>query len=314
MSSIAVLIPCYNEQQTIAGVVADFRRALPDAAIYVYDNGSADETAARAEEAGAVVRREPKRGKGNVLRTMLRDIDADCYLLTDGDGTYSAEAAARMCAEVLERGADMVVGDRLSSAYFTQNKRRFHSAGNRMVKALVNLIFRSDVKDIMTGCRAFSPLFAKTFPVLSRGFEIETEMTIHALDKNLNIAEIPVSTRERPEGSQSKLNTFSDGVKVLLMIFKLYKHYRPLPFFGMLTALFAALSLGLFAPVFIEFLHTGLVRQFPTLIVSGFIMLAALLCLSCGLILDTIAQKARQDFEFKLTMTRMMMDSRRRKD
>ena len=305
-SRIAVLIPCYNEEQNIAQVVSDFRRALPDADIFVYDNNSTDRTAELAAAQGAVVRREPKRGKGNVIRTMFREVDADCYLMVDGDASHPAEFAVQMCSEVLENKADMVIGDRLSSSYFAENKRPFHNSGNRLVKKLVNFFFRGSVRDIMSGYRAFGPLFVKTFPVLSRGFEIETEMTIHALDKNMNIAEIPVTFRERPEGSDSKLHTFSDGSKVLFTIFKLYKNYRPLPFFSLLALALAILSAVFFIPIFVEFLRTSLVPQFPTLIVSGFVMLAALLCLCCGLILDTVTKKARQDFEFQMNMIQML--------
>lgn len=303
---VAVLIPCYNEEQTIGQVVADFARELPGATIYVYDNNSKDKTAEVAAKAGAVVRREPKQGKGNVIRTMFREIDADCYLMVDGDNTYPAEYAAQMCRMVLEEQADMVVGDRLSSTYFTENKRMFHNSGNVLVKRLVNSFFHGHIKDIMTGYRAFSPLFVKTFPVLSSGFEIETEMSIHALDKKFNITEIAVTYRDRPEGSVSKLNTFSDGIKVMLTIFKLYKDYRPLPFFGAIASVLALISIGLFIPIIIVFLETGLVPQFPTLIVSGFIMIAAMLAFSCGLILDSVTKKARQDFELKLNMIRML--------
>jgi len=306
MRKVVVLIPCYNEEQTIAQVVSDMSNALPDADIYVYDNNSSDNTAEAARLSGAIVRKETKQGKGNVIRTMFRDIDADCYLITDGDDTYPAESAAQMCSEVLDNNADMVIGDRLSSTYFTENKRMLHNSGNKLVKRLVNSFFRGNVKDIMPGYRALSPLFVKTFPILSKGFEIETEMTIHALDKNLNIREIPVAYRDRPEGSESKLITVSDGTKVLFTILKLYKDYKPLPFFSLLAALFAALSAVLFIPVFVEYIRTDLVLRFPTLIVAGFVMLAALLCLSCGLILDTVTKKARQDFEFKLNMTQMI--------
>jgi len=305
MDRIAVIIPCYNEESTIAQVVSDYSRELPGASIFVYDNNSTDETAARARESGAIVRREPKQGKGNVVRTMFREIDADCYLMVDGDNTYPAEFAPLMCHEVLVNKADMVIGDRLSSTYFTENKRLFHNSGNRLVKKLINSLFRSDVKDIMTGYRAFSPLFAKTFPILSKGFEIETEMTIHALDKNFNMAEIPVDYRDRTADSASKLSTLSDGLKVLFTIFKLFKDYRPLQFFSIFSALLVAISTFLFVPIFIEFLQTGIVPRFPTLIVSGFIMLAALLCFFCGLILDTVTIIARKDFEFKLNLMQM---------
>ena len=302
MKKIAVLIPCYNEEMTIARVVSDFKQALPDATVYVYDNNSTDGSAERAEARGAIVRREPKQGKGNVVRTMFREIDADCYLIVDGDDTYPAEFAPEMCFNILENNVDMVIGDRLSSTYFSENTRLFHSAGNKLVKRLINYLFHSEMKDIMTGYRAFSPLFVKTFPVLSKSFEVETEMTIHALDKNLNIVEIPVPYRDRPEHSPSKLNTYSDGFKVLFTIFRLFKDFRPLPFFSLFSALLASFSAGFFVPVFVEYIQTGIVPRFPTLIVSCFLMLAAILCFFCGLILDTVTKKSRQDFEFKLNI------------
>jgi len=304
---IAVLIPCHNEESTIAQVVLDFRRYLPEAAIYVYDNNSTDNTIRRAMENGAIIRSESKQGKGNVIRTMFREIDADCYLMVDGDNTYPAESAEHMCREVLENKVDMVVGDRLSATYFTENKRAFHNAGNKLVRVLVNRFFHGRLRDIMSGYRAFSPFFVKSFPILSQGFEIETEMTIHALDKNLNISEIPVSYRDRPENSASKLNTFSDGLKVLLTIVRLIKDYRPLPFFCFWGGLLVLLSAALFLPVFIEYLQTGLVLKFPTLIVSGFIMISALLCFSCGLILDTVINKTRQEYELKSNMVSILL-------
>ena len=308
---IAVLIPCYNEENTIAQVVSDFTKELPDAAIYVYDNNSTDKTSERAEAAGAIVRRETKQGKGNVIRSMFREIGANCYLMVDGDDTYPARSAAQMCHDVLENGADMVIGDRLSASYFTENKRTFHNTGNKLVRGMVNRFFHGNVRDIMTGYRAFSPLFVKTFPILSKGFEIETEMTIHALDKNLNITEIPVLYKDRPEGSESKLNTFSDGFKVMFTIVRLFKDYRPLPFFSLIAILLVLLSAGLFVPVMIEYLQTALVQRFPTLIISGFIMLAALLSFSCGLVLDTVIKKARQDFELKSNMIHMLQSLQR---
>jgi glycosyltransferase involved in cell wall biosynthesis len=307
---IAVIIPCYNESQTITRVVSDFRNALPSADVYVYDNNSTDDTARLAKEAGAVVRREPKQGKGNVIRTMFREIDADCYLMVDGDETYPPEYAQALCREILENKADMVIGDRLSTNYFIENERPFHNSGNLLVKKLVNSFFHGNVRDVLTGYRAFSPLFVKTFPILSRGFEIEAEMTIHALDKNLNVVELPIAYRDRPQGSKSKLNTFADGFAVLWMIFRLYKDYRPLPFFGLVALLFAVGSLAMFIPVLMEFLQTGFVLRFPTLIVSGFVMLAAMLSLSCGLILDTVTKKAQQDFEIKLMIIHQLYMTR----
>ena len=302
MDKIAVLIPCYNEAQTIGKVVKDFRAALPEAAVYVYDNNSTDDTAAIAEKAGAIVRHECRQGKGNVIRAMFREINAQCYVMVDGDDTYPAEDARAMCRAVLEQGMDMVVGDRLSSTYFTENKRPFHNSGNVLVRKLVNQFFKGNITDIMTGYRAFSYIFVKSFPVLSKGFEIETEMTIHALDKNFRLCSVPVGYRDRPKGSESKLNTFQDGFKVLATIGKLYKDYRPLPFFGLIAALLSLLGLGLFVSVFAEFTLTGLVPRFPTLIVSGFIMMGALLSLMCGLILDTSGKNARKNFELQLNL------------
>lgn len=306
MSTTAVLIPCYNESKTIGKVVRDFKQQLPDAHIYVYDNNSTDGTDAIARDAGATVRYEHRQGKGNVVRAMFRDIDADCYLMIDGDDTYPAEYAPQMVREVLDNRTDMVIGDRLSSTYFAENKRRFHGGGNVLVRGLVNALFGGSVKDIMTGYRAFSPTFVKSFPILSTGFEIETEMTIHALDKNLSLVELPVSYRDRPQGSQSKLNTIPDGIRVLKTIFRLFKDYRPLLFFGVVSLILLAAAVLLFVPIFIEFIETGLVPRFPTLIASGFIALAALLSFVCGLILDTEGKKARQNFEVQLNILEIL--------
>ena len=300
--TIAVLIPCYNEAKTIAKVVRDYRAALPEADIYVYDNNSTDHTDDIAREAGASVRYEYRQGKGNVIRSMFREIDADCYLMIDGDDTYPAENAREMVNLVLERKVDMVVGDRLSATYYTENKRPFHNMGNWLVKGLVNTIFKGSVSDIMTGYRAFSYQFVKSFPVLSKGFEIETEMTIHALDKNLSVQSVQVEYRDRPADSPSKLNTYSDGMKVLRTIVRLYKEYRPMSFFGLLAALMALVSVILFIPIFAEYLHTGLVPRFPTLIVCGVMGTMALLLWVCGLILDTVAKKHRQLFEINLNL------------
>ena len=300
--TIAVLIPCYNEAKTIAKVVRDYRAALPEADIYVYDNNSTDHTDDIAREAGAIVRYEYRQGKGNVIRSMFREIDADCYLMIDGDDTYPAENAREMVNLVLERKVDMVVGDRLSATYYTENKRPFHNMGNWLVKGLVNTIFKGSVSDIMTGYRAFSYQFVKSFPVLSKGFEIETEMTIHALDKNLSVQSVQVEYRDRPADSPSKLNTYSDGMKVLRTIVRLYKEYRPMSFFGLLAALMALVSVILFIPIFAEYQHTGLVPRFPTLIVCGVMGTMALLLWVCGLILDTVAKKHRQLFEINLNL------------
>lgn len=297
---IAVLIPCYNEAKTIEKVVTDFKRVLPEATVYVYDNNSTDETANIAEKAGAIVHHEYQQGKGNVIRRMFREIEADCYIMTDGDDTYPAENAKEMARLVLEKNADMVVGDRLSSTYFLENKRPFHNFGNTIVRKSINVLFKSDIKDIMTGYRAFSYQFVKTFPVLSRGFEIETEMSIHAIDKNMAIENVVIDYRDRPEGSVSKLNTFSDGFKVIRMILRLWRTYKPLAFFGTIAILLFLVSVGFFIPIFISFLHTHTVEKFPTLIVCGFVMLAALHSFFSGLTLHTMIQKNKQDFEINL--------------
>lgn len=302
MNTIAVLIPCYNESQTIAKVVLDYRAALPEADIYVYDNNSTDGTDEIARQAGAIVRYEHRQGKGNVIRSMFREIDADCYLMIDGDDTYSAENARDMVNQVLEGGVDMVIGDRLSSTYFTENKRPFHNTGNMLVRKLVNSFFGGHVTDIMTGYRAFSRTFVKSFPVMSQGFEIETEMTIHALDKNLYMTSIPVGYRDRPQGSLSKLNTFSDGFKVLKTIGMLVKDYKPLPFFGLVAGILLLIALVLFVPIMIEFNATGLVPRIPTLIGAGFLAIAALLIFAVGLVLDTQGKKSRQSFEIQMNI------------
>ena len=300
MDKMAVLIPCYNESKTIEKVVNDYRKALPEAVIYVYDNNSTDNTAEIAEKAGAVVRHEYQQGKGNVIRRMFREIDAERYIMVDGDDTYPAEYGRKMTDMVLNKHVDMVVGDRLSSTYFEENKRPFHNFGNSLVRWSINALFKSDIKDIMTGYRAFSYQFVKTFPVLSRGFEIETEMSIHALDKNLYVENLVIEYRDRPAGSESKLNTYSDGIKVLKTIARLFKNYKPLNFFGIIAFILFVLALIFFIPVLYAYIQTGLVKNFPTLIVCGFTVIAAILSLFSGLQLQTIAQKNRQDFEMEL--------------
>ncbi len=299
---IAVLIPCYNEAKTIRKVVEDWKKELPEAAIYVYDNNSSDGTDMIAREAGAIVRYERQQGKGNVVRRMFQDIDALCYIMIDGDDTYPAEYGREMVNEVLENRVDMVIGDRLSSTYFQENKRPFHNFGNSLVRTCINSMFGADVKDIMTGYRAFSYRFVKTFPVLSKGFEIETEMTIHAVDKSMYVKNTVITYRDRPEGSESKLNTFQDGFKVLRTIIRMLLNYRPLRFFGFMSLFMMLLALILFVPVFGEYLATGLVPRIPTLIVSGFLVIAALISLFSGLILHMIAQKDKRDFEFHIYM------------
>lgn len=303
MNKVAVLIPCYNESKTIGKVVKDFKRVLPEADIYVYDNNSTDGTDEIARKAGAIVRYEYCQGKGNVVRRMFQDIDAECYIMVDGDDTYPAEYAPEMVGKILERNVDMVVGDRLSSTYFEENKRRFHNFGNSLVRLCINRIFKSDIKDIMTGYRAFSHRFVKTFPVLSRGFEIETEMTIHAISMNMSLDNVIVEYRDRPEGSESKLNTVQDGVKVLLTIFNLFKNYKPLFFFGSICMFMLLCDIAVFLPcVWIPYRVTGLVEHFPTLIVCGMVFVAALLSFCNGMILDSIRQKEKREFEFRLVL------------
>lgn len=302
MDKIAVLIPCYNEEKTIAKVVTDAKAALPDAVIYVYDNNSTDRTVELAREAGAVIRHEYMQGKGNVIRRMFREIEARCYIMVDGDDTYPMEFAPQMVEQVLCHHADMVVGDRLSSTYFSENKRPFHNMGNSLVRASINHLFQCDIKDIMTGFRAFSYGFVKTFPILSKGFEIETEMTIHAVYNQLQIDNVIVEYRDRPEGSESKLNTYSDGFRVLGTIFRLYRDYKPFGFFSLLALLLAVISVLFFIPVLSEYFATGLVLKFPTLIVCGFVMLAAIQSLFAGLMLSNSAQKNRRDFEYRYTL------------
>ncbi|HIU40637.1 MAG TPA: glycosyltransferase [Candidatus Aphodocola excrementigallinarum] len=299
---IAVLIPCYNEAKTIEKVVKDYKSVLPNADIYVYDNNSTDKTDEIAKKAGAIVRYEYRQGKGNVIRTMFREIDADCYLMIDGDDTYPKENAKEMCNLVLSGKADMVIGDRLSSTYFTENKRPFHNLGNKMVRFLINKLFKNNIKDIMTGYRAFSYEFVKSFPVLSKGFEIETEMTIHAVDKNFKLIEVPVTYRDRPEGSVSKLNTYSDGFKVLKTIASLFKEYKPASFFNIISIICLIIALILGVPVVIEYFNTGLVPRFPTLIVAGIALLVALLLCITGIILQVIVKKHKELYELYLNL------------
>ncbi|MBP3234993.1 MAG: glycosyltransferase [Eubacterium sp.] len=300
MDKIAVLIPCYNESKTIEKVVKDFKKVLPEAVIYVYDNNSSDGTDEIAKKAGAVVRYEYQQGKGNVIRRMFREIDAEAYVMVDGDDTYPAEHAREMVDKIINRNVDMVIGDRLSSTYYEENKRPFHNFGNSLVQKSINMLFHSDIKDIMTGYRAFSYLFVKSFPILSNGFEIETEMTIHAIDKRMFLENVVIDYRDRPEGSESKLNTYSDGMKVIFTIIKLFRIYKPFSFFGLLATLLTILAAVFFVPVFIDYLNTGMVEKFPTLIVCGFVIIAAIISLFSGLLLSSIAQKNKQDFEMEL--------------
>lgn len=293
--SVAVLLPCYNEEVTIGKVVRDFKASLPDATIYVYDNNSTDRTAEIAEAEGAIVRREPRQGKGNVIRAMFEDIDADVYVMADGDDTYPADAAPAMIAKVLE-GYDMVIGDRLSSTYFQENKRPFHNFGNRLVRGSINGLFNAHVTDIMTGYRAFSFTFVKTYPVLSHGFEVETEMTIHSLNNNLRLFEMPIQYRDRPEGSVSKLDTVGDGIKVMSTIFRMIREYKPLPFFGGLGLIIGIVGIVLCGTVTFEFAKTGVVTHFPTLIGAVMLVIAGLLLIIAGIILDVMAKNDRKTF------------------
>lgn len=298
----AVLIPCYNEAKTIGRVVADFKEKMPHADIYVYDNNSTDNTAELAEQAGAIVRYEHKQGKGNVVRTMFREVDADCYVMVDGDDTYPADFGPRLEQLVLSGKADMAVGERLSSTYFTENKRPFHNFGNVLVRRMINFLFRAKLNDIMTGARAFSKDFVKSFPVISKGFEIETEMTIFALDNNFAIKEVPIAYQDRPQGSESKLNTYSDGLKVLKTIVNLFKDTKPLAFFSILSLILLLISFGFFLPILIQFVQTGIVDKFPTLIVISALTVIALLNFFCGVILSVLKKQHRQNFERQLTV------------
>ncbi|WP_421777881.1 glycosyltransferase family 2 protein [Gardnerella sp. KA00747] len=295
MTSVAVLLPCYNEAITIGKVVRDFKTALPEATVYVYDNNSTDETASIAAQAGAIVCKEPRQGKGNVIRAMFQDIDADVYIMADGDDTYPAEAAPEMVEKIAE-GYDMVIGDRLSSTYFQENKRPFHNFGNRLVRGAINTLFSAHVTDIMTGYRAFSFTFVKTYPVLSRGFEVETEMTIHSLNNNVKLYEMPIQYRDRPEGSVSKLDTVGDGIRVLSTIFRMIREYKPMPFFGTLGVLITLCGLGACLPPFIEFWRTHLVTRFPTLIGAVMLIIAGLLFFIAGIILEILAKNERKRF------------------
>ncbi|MDB1819252.1 MULTISPECIES: glycosyltransferase family 2 protein [Collinsella] len=300
-SRVAVIIPCYNEAVTIAKVVADFRSALPGAPIYVYDNNSSDETAKLAKESGAIVRHEPRQGKGNVVRQMFRDIDADCYLMVDGDDTYPAEAAAALAAPILSGEADMTVGDRLSNGtYAEQNKRAFHGFGNDLVRTMIRWIYGYSFDDVMTGYRAMSRPFVKTFPVLSEGFQIETELSIHAVDRRWRIADVPIDYRDRPEGSESKLDTVGDGVKVVCAIASLFKNYRPLKFFSLIALVLALVGLILGLPVIGEFFATGLVPRLPTAVLAVAFMFLCGLSLATGLILDNVAKTERKEWELQV--------------
>lgn len=309
MDNLAILIPCYNEGQTIHKVVSDCLASTAEltggVTIYVYDNNSTDNTVEEAESAGAIVRQEYQQGKRNVIRRMFREVDAKCYIMIDGDDTYPTEAIPEMASKVLSKHADMVVGDRLSSSYFEENKRPFHNFGNVLVRKSINFFFKNDIKDIMTGYRAFSYQFVKTYPVLAHGFEIETAMSILAIENNMQIENQVIEYRDRPVGSTSKLNTFSDGAKVLRKIFTLFKNYKPLRFFGIITVLLILIALAVFIPeVWLPYLQTGQVAKMPTLIICGFLVLTGIICCFSGLILDSIVQKEKREFEFRLIQTR----------
>ena len=295
--TIAVLIPCYNESKTIEKVVKDFAKALSSANIYVFDNNSTDGTDTIAQNAGAIVKYEYRQGKGNVIRSMFRTIEADCYIMVDGDDTYPAENAKEMCNLIINHGIDMVIGDRLSTSYFQENKRAFHNFGNRIVRSLINILFRSNLKDIMSGYRAFSRSYVKNIPIISKGFEIETEMTIHALDKNFLVKEIPITYRDRIDGSESKLNTYRDGIKVILTIFRLFRDYKPFVFFTFCAIILEIVAVILTVPVISEYMHTGLVPRFPTLIATIGIATIGILFFFCGVLLDVIQNKNKQLFE-----------------
>lgn len=302
-SKIAVLIPCYNESTTISKVIDDFKRVLPESTIYVYDNNSTDGTADIAREHGAVVRTENMQGKGNVIRRMFREINAEAYIMIDGDDTYPVEDAPEMVRRVREENADMVVGDRLSSTYFTENKRPFHNMGNSLVRMSINKLFDNDIKDVMTGYRAFSYNFVKTFPVLSKGFEIETEMTIHAVDKKMNVQNVIIEYRDRPDGSESKLNTYADGIKVLWTILRLFKNYKPKQFFDIFALLLMIIAAIFFIPVLATYFTEGVVPKMPTLYVCGVVVLAAIQSYFSGMILSTLIEKNKQDFEHRLVQS-----------
>lgn len=306
MDKIAVLIPCYNEEKTIEKVVKDWKTELPEAVIYVYDNNSNDKTAELAQNAGAIVRHEYAQGKGNVIRRMFREIDAECYIMVDGDDTYPAEYGRKMANLVLEKNADMVVGDRLSSTYFNENKRPFHNFGNTLVRASVNRLFHTDIRDIMTGYRAFSFLFVKSFPVLSKGFEIETEMTIHAVEKNMRIEIVVIEYRDRPSGSESKLNTYSDGFKVLKTIGRLYKNYRPFGFFGRISTVLMLVSMGLLIPEILHDIQVGKVKHPFIFVSSGILIFTSIVSFFSGAVLSTLVEKERQAYEFRLQMIEKM--------
>ena len=300
MDKIAILIPCYNEAKTVEKVIKDFKKALPEATIYVYDNNSNDGTDEIARKAGAVVRYERKQGKGNVIRTMFREIDAECYIMTDGDDTYPAEDARKMCDLVLNKNVDMVIGDRLSSTYFEENKRPFHNIGNVVVRGLINLIYKSKIRDVMTGYRAFSYRFVKTFPVLSKGFEIETEMTIHTLDKNLNWENVIIEYRDRPKGSFSKLNTYADGARVIKTIITLYKNYKPFSFFLWIALICGIIGTAFLIPVLIDYVNSGLVPKMPSFVASVFFYMCMVQSFFGGMILQTTINNSRREFEIKL--------------
>ncbi len=301
MEKIAVLIPCYNEELTIEKVIKDFRKELPDADIYVYNNNSKDKTKEIAIKNGAIVVDEYKQGKGNVVRSQFRDIDADIYVMVDGDDTYPAEFVHQLIEPIKNGQADMTIGDRLSNGtYQKENKRPFHEFGNNLVKKAINILFDTKLKDIMTGYRAFNRRFVKNMPVLSPKFEIETEMSLYALDKKYIIKEIPIVYRDRPEGSSSKLDTVGDGIKVVKTIARMFKDYKPFRFFGIIALILFIIGLAIGIPVLIEFFKTAYITKVPSAILAtGFMGLAAV-SLQCGIVLDTITRQHKEDYELNL--------------
>ena len=301
MEKIAVLIPCYNEELTVEKVIKDFKKELPEADIYVYDNNSKDKTVEIATKAGAIIKHEYKQGKGNVVRSMFMDIDADIYVMVDGDDTYPAEEVHKLIKPIKEEKADMVIGDRLTNGtYQKENKRHFHEFGNNLVRKSINVLFKTNLKDIMTGYRVFNKRFVKNMPVLSPKFEIETEMSLHALDKKFIIEEIPIIYRDRPEGSSSKLDTISDGIKVVKTIIKMFKDYKPLIFFTTIAVILFIIGLVFGIPVIVEFFKTRYITKIPTAVLATGIIILSVIIGQCGVILDTVVKHHRESYELQL--------------
>lgn len=308
---IAVLIPCYNEETTIKKVVEDFKRELPEAEIYVYDNNSKDKTSELAETAGAIVKHEYNQGKGNVVRRMFREIKADIYVMVDGDDTYPAEEVHKLIEPIKNGIADMVIGDRLSNGtYQKENKRAFHEFGNNIVKKTINRLFKCKLKDIMTGYRAFNDIFVKNMPVLSQGFEIETEMTLYALDKRFIIKEVPIEYRDRPKNSTSKVNTINDGIKVIRKIISMYKDYKPRSFFFIIASIFIIFGLIFGVPVIVEFFKTRYITKLPSAVLATGLVILGIIIAQCGTILDTVVKQHRENFEQKLLIYQELKDKK----